>query len=214
MPCSQPAAKRPTSFSIGVRTFDPVRVGFLTDVPGFPRFNVNNPDGTPITGNSNAGHEFGANLSDQERRTACRVLEDALISNSKIASVAGRPAAVDREHVAVHVAVFGVRQEEHGHGDLIGRGGPAERDVVEHALNLGVERAVLAVKQLASPFGQRGTGGDAVDQNAMRAELEGHCSRQVDDARLGRDESTLEPQRDKAGDRRDVDDPARALEHA
>jgi hypothetical protein len=63
----QPAAKRPTSFSIGVRTFDPVHVGFLTDVPGFARFNVNNPDGTPITGNSNAGHEFGANLNDQER---------------------------------------------------------------------------------------------------------------------------------------------------
>jgi hypothetical protein len=63
----QPAAKRPKSFSIGVRTFDPVRVGFLTDVPGFPRFNVDNPDGTPIPGNSNVGHEFGANLSDAER---------------------------------------------------------------------------------------------------------------------------------------------------
>jgi hypothetical protein len=63
----QPAAKRPTSFSIGVRTFDPVRVGFLTDVRGFPQFNVNNPDGTPIPGNSNVGHEFGANLSDVER---------------------------------------------------------------------------------------------------------------------------------------------------
>ena len=42
------------------------------------RFNVNNPDGTPIPGNSNAGHEFGANLSDVERGAACRVLEDAL----------------------------------------------------------------------------------------------------------------------------------------
>ena len=63
----QPAAKRPKSFSIGVRTFDPLRVGFLTDVSEFPRFNVANPDGTPIPGNSNAGHEFGANLSDVER---------------------------------------------------------------------------------------------------------------------------------------------------
>jgi hypothetical protein len=63
----QRAAKRPTSFSIGVRTFDPVHVGFQTDVPGFATFNVNNPDGTPITGNSNAGHEFGATLNDQER---------------------------------------------------------------------------------------------------------------------------------------------------
>jgi hypothetical protein len=63
----QPAAKRPTSFSIGVRTFDPVRVGYSTDVPGFPRFNVKNPDGTPVVGNSNAGHEFGGKLSDDER---------------------------------------------------------------------------------------------------------------------------------------------------
>jgi hypothetical protein len=63
----QPAAKRPLSFSIGVKTFDPVKVGYVTDVPGFPKFNVQNPDGTPIVGNSNAGHEFGANLSDDER---------------------------------------------------------------------------------------------------------------------------------------------------
>ena len=62
----QPAAKRPLTFSIGVRTFDPVRVGYLTDVPGFPKFNVNNADGSPITGNSNAGHEFGTTLSDVE----------------------------------------------------------------------------------------------------------------------------------------------------
>jgi hypothetical protein len=61
-----------TCAPFGVRTFDPVRVGFQTDVPGFARFNVNNPDGTPITGNSNAGHEFGANLDDQER---ARLLE-------------------------------------------------------------------------------------------------------------------------------------------
>ncbi|MFI5459529.1 MAG: di-heme-cytochrome C peroxidase [Isosphaerales bacterium] len=63
----QPAAKRPSTFSIGVRTFDPARVGYLTDVPSFPKFSVNNPDGSPITGNSNAGHEFGASLSDVER---------------------------------------------------------------------------------------------------------------------------------------------------
>jgi hypothetical protein len=63
----RPAAQRPKSFTIGVRTFDPVRVGFLTDVAGFPRFNVSGPDGSPIAGNSNAGHEFGAKLSDVER---------------------------------------------------------------------------------------------------------------------------------------------------
>jgi hypothetical protein len=64
----RPAAQRPKSFAIGVRAFDPVKVGYLTDVPGFPRFNVNNPDGTPIIGNSNAGHEYGASLSAEERK--------------------------------------------------------------------------------------------------------------------------------------------------
>ena len=44
-----------------------MKVGYLTDVSGFPRFNVKNPDGTPIVGNSNAGHEFGATLTDDER---------------------------------------------------------------------------------------------------------------------------------------------------
>jgi hypothetical protein len=63
----RPAAQRPLSFSIGVKTFDPAKVGYLTDVPGFPKFNVKNVDGTPIAGNSNAGHEFGASLSDDER---------------------------------------------------------------------------------------------------------------------------------------------------
>ena len=36
-------------------------------MPGFPKFNVNNPDGSPIVGNSNTGHTFGASLSEEER---------------------------------------------------------------------------------------------------------------------------------------------------
>ena len=32
----QPAANRPTSFSIGVRTYDPMRVGYQTESPAFP----------------------------------------------------------------------------------------------------------------------------------------------------------------------------------
>ncbi len=63
----RPASVRPKSFSIGVRTFDPVKVGYLTNVDGFPKFNVNQADGTPIPGNSNAGHEDGANLTEEER---------------------------------------------------------------------------------------------------------------------------------------------------
>lgn len=74
----QPAAKRSRSFSVGVRTFDPVRVGFLTDAPGFPRFNVDNADGAPILGNSNAGHEgetYGTNLNPDERRQLVEYLK-------------------------------------------------------------------------------------------------------------------------------------------
>ena len=63
----QPAANRPKSFSIGVRTFDPVRVGYQTEVEGFPKFFVELQDGTPIPGNSNAGHEYGKDLKPQER---------------------------------------------------------------------------------------------------------------------------------------------------
>ena len=63
----QPAANRPKSFSIGVRTYDPINVGYQTEVPGFPRFNITNPDGTAIIGNSNAGHEYGAKLSAEQR---------------------------------------------------------------------------------------------------------------------------------------------------
>jgi hypothetical protein len=54
------------SFTVGTRQFDPVQVGFRTDAPGFPKFQVEGPDGRPIPGNSNAGHEFGWDLSDDE----------------------------------------------------------------------------------------------------------------------------------------------------
>jgi len=64
----RPAKDRPKSFSVGVRTFDPVKVGFLTDVAGFPKFEVLDPDGMPIVGSSNAGHEYGATLTDEQRK--------------------------------------------------------------------------------------------------------------------------------------------------
>jgi hypothetical protein len=35
-----PVAEHPKSFSIGARKLDAFRVGYLTDIPGFPRFNV------------------------------------------------------------------------------------------------------------------------------------------------------------------------------
>ncbi len=71
----RPAAQRPKSFNLGSRRFDPVRVGFETDGGNFPRFNVNQPDGTAIVGNSNAGHDWGTNLDDLSRRQLLEYLK-------------------------------------------------------------------------------------------------------------------------------------------
>jgi hypothetical protein len=71
----QPAARRPKTFSIGVKTFDPVRVGYLTDVPGFPKLEIFDNDGQTTVGNSNAGHEYGTDLSDEERRQLIEYLK-------------------------------------------------------------------------------------------------------------------------------------------
>lgn len=56
----KPAAERKATFHIGSQEFDPINVGFLDD-PRFPIFD------TSQIGNSNAGHEFGAALSEAEK---------------------------------------------------------------------------------------------------------------------------------------------------
>jgi hypothetical protein len=63
----RPAKGRPASFSVGSREFDPVAVGFKQDAKGVFTFHVTDPSGQPIPGNSNAGHEYGADLTDTER---------------------------------------------------------------------------------------------------------------------------------------------------
>lgn len=62
-----PPDQRLAEFSVGTREFDPVHVGFQADKPGFPKFRVRGDDGQPIPGNSNAGHSFGEELTDEER---------------------------------------------------------------------------------------------------------------------------------------------------
>jgi hypothetical protein len=75
-----PPAQRPTTFSLGTREFDPVKVGFaneLSPAPYFtPRaqventfaFRVNDASGRVVPGNSNAGHDYGnASFTDEER---------------------------------------------------------------------------------------------------------------------------------------------------
>lgn len=63
----RPAAERPRSFTVGSRQFDPESVGFRADAPGFFEFRTHDDDGNPIPGNSNAGHEYGVEISDEER---------------------------------------------------------------------------------------------------------------------------------------------------
>lgn len=65
-----PPAQRPTTFYTGTREFDPVHVGFVTTRSGDNsfKFETHNPDGTPMDGNSNAGHDYGnAGLSEADR---------------------------------------------------------------------------------------------------------------------------------------------------
>jgi hypothetical protein len=54
--------KRVTEFSVGSWEIDPVKVGFVTNPePATSKFD------TTLPGNSNKGHEYGTNLSDQEK---------------------------------------------------------------------------------------------------------------------------------------------------
>jgi cytochrome c553 len=61
-----PPAQRKSSFMVGSREFDPKNVGYVTDKSPFKdgAFTVN----TDInSGNSNAGHDFGTTLSDDDK---------------------------------------------------------------------------------------------------------------------------------------------------
>jgi hypothetical protein len=79
-----PAEKRPRSFHVGSREYDPVKVGFRTDDPNYPIFQARTDDGRVIPGNSNQGHEFGTEaipegsperLDDNERRALLEYLK-------------------------------------------------------------------------------------------------------------------------------------------
>ena len=53
-----PSSKRSSSFWVGTRKFDPVKVGFVTTETGTgSEFKTTDSDGNPIPGNSNKGHE-------------------------------------------------------------------------------------------------------------------------------------------------------------
>lgn len=57
---------RPTEFTVGNREFDPVNVGFSTE-GGPSTFRVTQSGGAIQTGNSNRGHDYGTELSADEK---------------------------------------------------------------------------------------------------------------------------------------------------
>jgi hypothetical protein len=69
-----PPERRTPSFMVGSRVFDPVNVGYVTDRSPFKDGKlVVGPGAEP--GNSNAGHDFGTNLTDDERRALIEYLK-------------------------------------------------------------------------------------------------------------------------------------------
>lgn len=70
-----PADRRDGSFRVGSRTFDPEHVGFRTDGEHGFLFRTHDDAGEPITGNSNAGHEFATDLTDVQRRELVEYLK-------------------------------------------------------------------------------------------------------------------------------------------
>ena len=64
----KPAAARKPQFHVGGAEFDPANVGFVDD-PSQPIFD------TTLPGNSNKGHEYGANLTDTQRRELLEYLK-------------------------------------------------------------------------------------------------------------------------------------------
>ncbi len=67
----QPAEKRPKSFVVGYREYDPIKLGYVSDRSKVPAELLARPpimeyDAT-IKGNLNTGHEFGTSLSEGEK---------------------------------------------------------------------------------------------------------------------------------------------------
>jgi hypothetical protein len=67
----KPPAERPTKFYVGSWEFDPEHLGFDWQTPVPTAFQFD----TSITGNSNAGHDFGTNLGDPDRRALIEYLK-------------------------------------------------------------------------------------------------------------------------------------------
>jgi hypothetical protein len=83
-----PPDKRPKSFYVGYREYDPVKLGYVSDEEHIPADVLNKPPifkfevvstkngvATPVEGNSNAGHVYGVDLSEQEKKDLIEYLK-------------------------------------------------------------------------------------------------------------------------------------------
>ncbi len=77
----QPAARRPKTFVVGSREYDPAKLGLAATAPGEVRAQASASAPAPFTfdtmkeGNSNAGHEFGTDLADTDKRDLLEYLK-------------------------------------------------------------------------------------------------------------------------------------------
>ncbi len=67
----QPVVKRPRSFSIGTREFDPIKVGYDTKPSSPTDFILD----TSLPGNRNSGHVYGTDLGDDDRMALIEYLK-------------------------------------------------------------------------------------------------------------------------------------------
>jgi hypothetical protein len=69
-------AKRPETFSVGNREFDPTKVGYRTDpTPEAFVYRVGDDAGRPIQVNSNSGHDYGVDLNEAQRLSLVEYLK-------------------------------------------------------------------------------------------------------------------------------------------
>jgi len=74
----QPTAKRPPSFNVGTREYDPKNFGYVTtpNAENQFKFETRDPNGELLDGNSNAGHDYSNNtFTDDDRYSLIEYLK-------------------------------------------------------------------------------------------------------------------------------------------
>ncbi|MDE2508531.1 MAG: cytochrome c [Planctomycetota bacterium] len=73
----RPASQRPLCFPVGQHEFDPVTLGHVIDLHAIPlvQMPVLSTRNTTMSGNSNAGHEYGVEMSEDDRAALLEYLK-------------------------------------------------------------------------------------------------------------------------------------------